>query len=81
MLGNTTKPLMRIREQLEDRGIDLVLFHANGAGGTAMEEAIDQFEAIVDYTLSEIAAEVAGGFPPAAASSARGCGTSTASRR
>ena len=62
MLGNTTKPLMRIREQLEDRGIDLVLFHANGAGGTAMEEAIDQFEAIVDYTLSEIAAEVAGGY-------------------
>jgi uncharacterized protein (UPF0261 family) len=66
MLGNTTQPLMRIREQLDDRGIDLVLFHANGVGGTAMEEAIDRFEAILDYTLSEIAAEVAGGFhqPP-----------------
>ena len=66
MLGNTTAPLMRVRKQLEERGFDLVLFHANGAGGTAMEEAIDQFEAVIDYTLSEIAAEVAGGFhrPP-----------------
>ena len=66
MLGNTTQPLMRIREQLDERGIDLVLFHANGAGGTAMEEAIDRFDAVIDYTLSEIAAEVAGGFhqPP-----------------
>ena len=66
MLGNTTQPLMRIRKQLEETGTDLVLFHANGAGGTAMEEAIDQFEAVIDYTLSEVSAEVAGGFhqPP-----------------
>jgi uncharacterized protein (UPF0261 family) len=64
MLGNTTAPLMRVREALDTKGVDLVLFHANGAGGAAMEEAIeaDRFQAVLDYTLSELAAEVAGGF-------------------
>jgi uncharacterized protein (UPF0261 family) len=64
MLGNTTAPLMRVREALDARGVDLVLFHANGAGGAAMEEAIESgmVAAVLDYTLSELAAEVVGGF-------------------
>ncbi|MDZ4829408.1 MAG: Tm-1-like ATP-binding domain-containing protein [Phycisphaerae bacterium] len=64
MLGNTTLPLMRIRERLAARGVELVLFHANGVGGEAMEEFIEagRFDAVIDYTMSEIAAEVAGGF-------------------
>jgi uncharacterized protein (UPF0261 family) len=64
MLGNTTKPLMRIRPRIEDAGCDFVIFHANGVGGPAMEELIYQgyFAAVIDYTLSEIAGFAAGGF-------------------
>ena len=64
MLGNTTRPLMHIRPKIEAHGVDFVIFHANGVGGPAMEELIDQsyFSAILDYTLSEVAGYIAGGF-------------------
>lgn len=64
MLGNTTKPLLRMRPLVEAQGYDLVIFHANGVGGPAMEELIAQntFVAVLDYTLSEIAGHIAGGF-------------------
>lgn len=64
MLGNTTRPLMRIRPEIEARGYDFVIFHANGVGGQAMDELIDQgyFAAVLDYTLSELAGYIAGGF-------------------
>jgi uncharacterized protein (UPF0261 family) len=64
MLGNTTRPLMHIRPQIEAQGVDFVIFHANGVGGPAMEELIAQnyFSAVLDYTLSEVAGHIAGGF-------------------
>ncbi len=64
MLGNTTRPLMHIKPAIEARGLDFVIFHANGVGGPAMEELIaeGQFTAVLDYTLSEIAGQIAGGF-------------------
>ncbi|MBX3064144.1 MAG: Tm-1-like ATP-binding domain-containing protein [Anaerolineae bacterium] len=64
MLGNTTRPLIHIRPKIEDSGYDLVIFHANGVGGPAMEELIAQgyFDAVLDYTLSEVAGHIAGGF-------------------
>jgi len=64
MLGNTTKPLMRVRPKVEAEGYDFVIFHANGVGGAAMDELIRQgyFSAVLDYTLSEIAGCIAGGF-------------------
>ncbi|MBL8119316.1 MAG: Tm-1-like ATP-binding domain-containing protein [Anaerolineae bacterium] len=64
MLGNTTRPLMRIRPAVEARDLDFVIFHANGVGGPAMEELIGQgqFSAVLDYTLSEVAGQIAGGF-------------------
>lgn len=64
MLGNTTAPLMWIRRQLEPDLGDLVVFHANGVGGVALEEQIDagHIDAVIDYTLSEITAYVAGGY-------------------
>ena len=64
MLGNTTRPLMRIRPRIEDDGYDLVIFHANGVGGPAMEALITQhyFDAVLDYTLSEVAGHIAGGY-------------------
>ena len=64
MLGNTTRPLMWIKKQLEPKGFDIVIFHANGVGGPAMEELVEEhlFHGILDYTLSELAGEVAGGY-------------------
>ncbi|MBI1278781.1 MAG: UPF0261 family protein [Anaerolineaceae bacterium] len=64
MLGNTTKPLMRVRPCVEAMDMDFVIFHANGVGGVAMEELIEQgqFTAVLDYTLSEVAGQIAGGF-------------------
>lgn len=64
MLGNTTRPLMHIRPMIEAHDLDFVIFHANGVGGAAMEELIEQgyFAGVLDYTLSEIAGFVAGGF-------------------
>lgn len=64
MLGNTTRPLMRIKPAIEKRDFDFVIFHANGVGGPAMEELIEQdyFAGILDYTLSEVAGQIAGGF-------------------
>ncbi|MCQ3930066.1 MAG: UPF0261 family protein [Chloroflexi bacterium] len=64
MLGNTTRPLMHIKPAIEGKNFDFVIFHANGVGGPAMEELIarNTFAAILDYTLSEIAGFVAGGF-------------------
>jgi len=64
MLGNTTRPLMHIKPAIEAQGYDFVIFHANGVGGPAMEELIAQnyFDAVLDYTLSEVAGTIAGGF-------------------
>lgn len=64
MLGNTTRPLMWIKDRFEPKGFDLVLFHANGVGGPAMEELFELglFHGVIDYTLSELAGEIAGGF-------------------
>jgi uncharacterized protein (UPF0261 family) len=64
MLGNTTRPLLRMRHRFEDKGYDFVIFHANGVGGAAMEELIAEqaFDGILDYTLSEVAGFIAGGF-------------------
>ncbi|MCW8130103.1 MAG: Tm-1-like ATP-binding domain-containing protein [Planctomycetota bacterium] len=66
MLGNTTRPLMWIKDRFEPQGFDLVLFHANGVGGPAMEELFELglFHGVIDYTLSELAGEAAGGFHP-----------------
>lgn len=80
MLGNTTRPLMHIKPAIEERGMDFVIFHANGVGGPAMEALIaeDQFTAVLDYTLSEVAGQIAGGFHVGGATrldAAADCGT------
>jgi uncharacterized protein (UPF0261 family) len=64
MLGNTTMPLMWMRERIEAGPNDFVVFHANGVGGRAMEQQISEgrIDAVIDFTLSEITGEIAGGF-------------------
>lgn len=64
MLGNTTIAVMHLLPLLEAGGYEGVIFHANGVGGVSMEQLIEAgvFSGVIDYTLSELAAEVAGGF-------------------
>lgn len=63
MNGNTTPALMRARNQLEQRGINFVAFHANGTGGRALEDAVrsGKVDAVLDYTTTELGAHVVGG--------------------
>jgi len=63
MNGNTTPALMHAKERLAAADVELVTFHANGAGGRAMEELAERslFRAVLDYTTTELAGEVVGG--------------------
>ena len=61
--GVTTAGLMKMKTFLEERGFEMVLFHANGAGGRAMEEMGEAgyFDGIMDWTTHEIMDEVTRG--------------------
>jgi len=76
MLGNTTKPVMAIRDALLKCNYDSVIFHSNGVGGTAMEELAEQglFAGVIDYTTDELADELVGGFHNAGAERLRRIG-------
>ncbi|MFL5804640.1 MAG: Tm-1-like ATP-binding domain-containing protein [Roseiflexaceae bacterium] len=64
MLGNTTRGVMIVKDILEQRGYEAVIFHSNGVGGPAMEELIAQgvFVGVIDYTTDELADPLLGGF-------------------
>jgi len=55
MFGVTTPCVLRIRAGLEERGFDVITFHAVGQG-KAMEELIDAgvIDGVIDLTLPEI---------------------------
>jgi len=61
-LGNTEAAANRIFQTLRALGYEVITFHASGAGGSAMEELIEQgvFGGLVDLTPHEIAEEIAG---------------------
>lgn len=63
MFGVTTPCVTAVREALENAGFDVLVFHATGSGGRAMEGLIDDgyFAAVVDVTTTEWADEVVGG--------------------
>ncbi|KAK8020118.1 hypothetical protein PG990_005256 [Apiospora arundinis] len=65
MFGVTTPGVDRIRHILSQppHDAEVVVFHATGSGGRAMETLIRQgeFDAVIDLTTSEIADEVGGG--------------------
>src|SRR5260370_39495326 len=54
MFGVTTRCVNRVRELLEAEGFELLVFHATGAGGQAMEQLIrDGFiRGVLDITTS-----------------------------
>jgi uncharacterized protein (UPF0261 family) len=63
MFGVTTPCVNRVRELLEAQGFELLVFHATGAGGQAMEQLIhDGFiYGVLDITTTELADELVGG--------------------
>ena len=63
MFGVTTPCVTRARELLEQRGFEVLVFHATGTGGQAMEGLIADglIQAVLDITTTELADELVGG--------------------
>ena len=63
MLGNTNTAITAMQPLMKEAGYELVVFHANGVGGPAMEELAEagQFVGIIDFTPNEMAANLVGG--------------------
>jgi uncharacterized protein (UPF0261 family) len=55
---------MNAEPLLQERGYEMIAFHANGCGGMAMEEFIAQglVAGVIDFTIHEIADEMFGGY-------------------
>jgi len=64
MFGVTTPCIERARETLEQAGYEVLVFHATGNGGQAMESLIQDglIAGVLDITTTEIADEIVGGF-------------------
>ena len=64
MFGVTTKAVMRAKETLEKAGYEVLVFHATGNGGQAMETLIAEglIAGVLDLTTTELADEHCGGF-------------------
>ena len=63
MFGVTTPCVTMARRTLEEHGIEVLVFHATGTGGQAMESLIDDgsIAGVLDITTTELADELAGG--------------------
>src|SRR6202789_1983224 len=63
MFGVTTPCVTAARRILELRGYEVLVFHATGAGGQAMEELMEDgaIQAVLDVTTTELADELVGG--------------------
>jgi uncharacterized protein (UPF0261 family) len=67
MFGVTTPAVTTAREALEERGYEVLVFHATGTGGMAMEGLIDSdfIAGVLDLTTTELADQLVGGVLPA----------------
>jgi uncharacterized protein (UPF0261 family) len=67
MFGVTTPAVTAARESLEQRGYEVLVFHATGTGGMAMEGLIDSdfIAGVLDITTTELADRLVGGVFPA----------------
>jgi len=63
MFGVTTPCVDFAKEYLEERGYELLVFHATGTGGKTMESLIDAgfFKGVLDITTTEWCDEIVGG--------------------
>lgn len=67
MYGVTNPCVAHCRELLVDRGLEPLVFHANGTGGRSFESFVSQglVASAIDVTISELADELFGGLWPA----------------
>jgi uncharacterized protein (UPF0261 family) len=63
MFGVTTPCVTRARAALERRGYEVLVFHATGTGGRAMEALVDGgfLQGVLDVTTTELCDELVGG--------------------
>jgi uncharacterized protein (UPF0261 family) len=63
MFGVTTPAVEYGKKYLEDRGYEVLVFHATGIGGQSMEDLIEDgfIEGVLDLTTTEWADEIIGG--------------------
>jgi uncharacterized protein (UPF0261 family) len=63
MFGNTTECINIAKQVLEDAGYEVLVFHATGSGGKAMEDLIasGMVSGVLDITTTEWADELVGG--------------------
>jgi uncharacterized protein (UPF0261 family) len=63
MFGVTTPCVTRAREGLEARGYEVLVFHATGTGGRAMEALVDAgfLTGVLDATTTELCDDLVGG--------------------
>lgn len=63
MFGVTTAGGTIARKLLEDRGYEVMVFHANGSGGRTMERLISEgfINAVLDWSTTELIDELVGG--------------------
>ncbi len=79
MFGVTTPCVERARQVLADGGFEVLVFHATGSGGQAMESLVRDglIAGVLDITTTELADELVGGFlsaGPARLTAAAQCG-------
>ncbi|MCL4111406.1 UNVERIFIED_CONTAM: hypothetical protein GTU68_032314 [Idotea baltica] len=67
MFGVTTACVTAVRERLEYKGYNCLVFHATGTGGRAMEKLVESgyIDGVLDITTTEVADEIVGGIMPA----------------
>lgn len=63
MFGNTTPLVNRLREQMEQHGYEVLVFHSVGTGGETLEDLVraGYFDGVLDVTTTEWADELVGG--------------------
>ncbi|TDB92067.1 UPF0261 family protein [Actinomadura sp. 7K534] len=63
MFGVTTPAVDAARERLEELGYEVLVFHATGAGGRALEGLVESglVEGVLDLTTTELADDLVGG--------------------
>ena len=63
MFGITTPCVSQVCRKMEEKGYQVVVFHANGFGGQAMEQFCieGKIKGVFDITLSEVSNELFGG--------------------
>lgn len=59
-VGITTRGAMKAVETLQQAGYETIVFHANGAGGRAMEQMMKEeiISAVLDYSIIEVSNEL-----------------------